>query len=98
MDPERWRELDGLLAEAMEREQDERAEWLVRRCDGDAELLQEARTLLELEERSREFLETPALIRDPERIADYASCGGWRRAAPRSCTRPCATATSSRWR
>ena len=75
MEAERWRELDGLMREAVERDPAERDGWLARRCADDAELLEEARSLLELEQRAEEFLETPALARDPERIGDFLILG-----------------------
>ena len=75
MDPERWREIEDVLHAAREHEPERRDAWLAERCAGDANLLQEVRSLLALEERSRLFLETPALAQDPQYIGDYEVVG-----------------------
>ena len=71
MDPERWHAVEDLLHAARERDPGQREAWLNEHCRGDRGLLEEVRSLLAFEERSREFLETPALAQEPQWVGDY---------------------------
>ncbi len=59
MTPERWRELQKLLHAALERPASERAAFLEQACAGDAELRNEAASLLSSAEEAGDFLEPP---------------------------------------
>ena len=60
MTPERWRQIERLLQEALERDPDERAGFLERACAGDPSLREEVELLL-ASEPSASFLATNAL-------------------------------------
>ncbi|HEX7527681.1 MAG TPA: serine/threonine-protein kinase, partial [Thermoanaerobaculia bacterium] len=64
MTPERWRDVQRLFHEALERPSAERAEFLAARAAGDAELEAEVASLLASADEGQGFLETPA--RPPE--------------------------------
>jgi len=59
MTPERWKQVDQLLQEAMERAPAERAAFLVDACGGDDDLRLEVKSLLDLGELAEGFFETP---------------------------------------
>ena len=61
MNPQRWREIDRLLSEALKREPGEREHFLHQSCAGDDELLKEVSLLLEAHDRAGSFMEEPAL-------------------------------------
>ncbi|MCP3960445.1 MAG: serine/threonine protein kinase [bacterium] len=61
MSPERWRRLDALFRDAVERDDADRAALLDRACDGDAELRREVEELLDAHRRAGSFLEDAAL-------------------------------------
>jgi serine/threonine protein kinase len=58
--PDRWRQIDTLFAEALERPAGEREAFLAAACAGDAELLRAVEELLAADEESATFLERPA--------------------------------------
>ncbi|HTG33067.1 MAG TPA: serine/threonine-protein kinase [Thermoanaerobaculia bacterium] len=60
--PDRWRQIDTLFAEALERPAGEREAFLAAACQGDAELLRAVEELLAADEESASatFLERPA--------------------------------------
>lgn len=60
LDPERWQQIRTVLHEALEQSPDRRAAFLDRRCAGDAELRGEVESLLQADEESGDFLDTPA--------------------------------------
>jgi len=61
LDPDRWRLLDGLLAEALERDPGERDDWLRAACGSDRGLREELRALLDgSDEAAREIGESAA--------------------------------------
>ncbi|HXH50945.1 MAG TPA: serine/threonine-protein kinase, partial [Terriglobia bacterium] len=60
MDPERWKQVDELLQQALERPADEREEFLRRACGGDEALEREIRSLLASHQEAGSFLENPA--------------------------------------
>jgi serine/threonine protein kinase len=61
MDPERWKQVDNLLQQALERPLEEREGFLRRACDGDEALEAEVRSLLASHLKAGDFLESPAL-------------------------------------
>ncbi|HLK66813.1 MAG TPA: serine/threonine-protein kinase [Bryobacteraceae bacterium] len=61
MEPERWREIERLYHEALEREALHRAAWVKRAAHGDESLEQEVLSLLAESDDKETFLEEPAL-------------------------------------
>src|SRR6185295_15793935 len=61
MTPERWREIERLYHEALERDAGERAAFLTDACAGDHALRGEVESLLDQQARARDFIETPAV-------------------------------------
>src|SRR5262245_41412335 len=59
MTPERWKRVDQLLQEALDREPAERAAFLGEACYGDDELWREVDSLLSFHERAENLFETP---------------------------------------
>jgi serine/threonine protein kinase len=57
---DRWRQIDGLFAEALEKAPEERAPFLAAACEGDDELRRAVEGLLAADESSATFLERPA--------------------------------------
>src|SRR4051812_11768560 len=61
MTPDRWSQIDQLLAKALELPDAERAAFLAEACAGDAELRSEVESLLAAHQAAEDFLTTPAL-------------------------------------
>ncbi len=61
MDPERWRQIDKLLEEALDQEPGHRKTFLEQACAGDVELREEVEALLVAHDKAGSFVETPAL-------------------------------------
>lgn len=61
MNSKRWKQVEELYNEAMERDARDRAAFLEQMCANDADLHREVETLLLYEVPAREFLESPAL-------------------------------------
>lgn len=61
MTPERWRQVDKLLEEALELEAGERSAFLDQACAGDEALRRKVEALLAAHERAEGFIETPAM-------------------------------------
>src|SRR5215510_4335785 len=59
MTPERWKQVDKLLQEALDQEPSERAVFLAKACGGDDELRREVESLICFHERAESFIETP---------------------------------------
>src|ERR1700749_4770337 len=59
MNPERWRQVDELFEQALERAEGERARFLDAACAGDPSLRREVEEMLRFDERAAEFIETP---------------------------------------
>jgi serine/threonine-protein kinase len=59
MKSERWRQVDELFEQALERAGEERAAFLDAACAGDASLRREVEEMLRFDERAAEFIETP---------------------------------------
>ena len=61
MDPDRWKQVDGLLQSALERPPEERDAFLRQACIGDEALEREVRSLLTSRQAAGSFLDTPAI-------------------------------------
>ena len=61
MDPERWKRVEQLCHEALERDESERAPFLQQACAGDEALRVEVESLLAHEKLAGHFMESPAL-------------------------------------
>ena len=61
MKPERWQQLDELFHAALEREPEERAEFLDQACAGDESLRKQVEALLAAHEEAGSFIESPAM-------------------------------------
>src|ERR1041385_1425765 len=59
MNPERWRRVDELFEQVLEREGEERARFLEAACAGDASLRREVEEMLRADECAERFIETP---------------------------------------
>ena len=59
MTPERWKQVDQLMQEALEREPAERSAFLAEVCGGDDDLRGEIESLLGFHERAGDFIEAP---------------------------------------
>lgn len=59
MKAERWRQVDGLFEQALERPEGERARFLDAACAGDSSLRREVEEMLRADERAEDFIETP---------------------------------------
>ncbi len=69
MDSERWKRIDSLLQEALERPAQERDAFLRSACRGDEELRREVESLLRSQELAGAFLETPAIEVEARQLA-----------------------------
>jgi eukaryotic-like serine/threonine-protein kinase len=61
MDPERWKQVDGLLQAALDRQPAQREEFLRQACAGDEALEAEVQSLLASRQDAETFLESPAM-------------------------------------
>jgi eukaryotic-like serine/threonine-protein kinase len=61
MDTERWKRVDELLQAALQVPAERQEEFLRQQCGGDAELLEEVRSLLTSDRKAGSFLESPGL-------------------------------------
>src|SRR5438309_7173959 len=61
MTPERWRQTNNLLQEALDRSFAEREAFLDNVCANDEALRKDVESLISFHERAQSFLETPAL-------------------------------------
>jgi len=62
MDPERWKQVDGLLEAALDIPSAGRNEFLRQKCAGDNELEREVLSLLDSHRNLGRFLESPAML------------------------------------
>src|SRR5579862_1187488 len=69
MELDRWKQVDRLLQSVLECPQDDRDAFLRRECAGDEALERELRSLLTLEPKAAEFLESPAIDVAARRLA-----------------------------
>jgi serine/threonine protein kinase/TolB-like protein len=72
MTPERWRQVDQLLEEALEQPEEARAAFLAVACGDDDELRREVESLLGYHDRAGDFIEAPPT----EMAADWLSTKG----------------------
>ena len=70
MKPERWRQIDALLGEALELESSRRDDFLNEACAGDEELRNRIDALLSAHKQAQTFIEVPALALAAEALAD----------------------------
>jgi len=75
MDAERWKRVDDLLQAALQVPAERQEEFLRRQCAGDAELLEEVRSLLTSHRQAGSFLEAPGLHLAPV-AAQLPTLGG----------------------
>jgi hypothetical protein len=61
MDPERWKHVDHLLQDALQRPSVERAEFLRKACAGDEALVREVLSLIASGQKAEHFMESPAM-------------------------------------
>jgi serine/threonine protein kinase len=74
MSPERWQKLDELFHSALQRDGDDRAAFLAKACNADADLLRELESMLAHHQQAKSFMESPAYAVQAESIvADDAS-------------------------
>ena len=73
MDQKRWIQIEEVLQQALDREPDERPDFLRRICDGDTTLLTQVHALLAREIEARSFMESPAVTHVCQRVADLPS-------------------------
>src|SRR5712691_8039691 len=71
--PDRWKRIEQLYNEALERRPEERSSFLAEACRGDEEMRREVDSLLDHLEKDRAFLSSPAVnhILDNELLAHY---------------------------
>ena len=70
MTPERWREIESVLQDALDRSPAERCSFLEQACAGDEELKAEANSLIDAYLEASEFIEQPALAQDAHVLLD----------------------------
>jgi eukaryotic-like serine/threonine-protein kinase len=66
MEPQRWQQVNDLFQSAVERAPAERTAFLEQACHGDEGLRREVESLIALDERAENFIETPAFEVAPE--------------------------------
>src|SRR5262245_44724035 len=70
MKSDRWRQIDQLLEEALERQPEERDEFLALACEGDESLRLEGQALLRSDEAAESFIEEPVVALAAKALAD----------------------------
>src|SRR5215475_11504914 len=73
MTPERWKQIDQLLQEALEREPAERAAFLAEACGGADDLRNEVESLLGFHGRAESFIEAPPAVMAAALLAEKES-------------------------
>jgi serine/threonine protein kinase len=64
MTPEQWQKVEAVLQAALDRPAPERASFLDQACAGDAELFEEATSLVSAYDQAGDFIEQPAIAQD----------------------------------
>jgi serine/threonine protein kinase len=72
MQAERWKTIERLCNEALDRDEDQRAAFLKSACAGDESLLREVESLLAQQEHADRFIEIPALDQAAQALSDSA--------------------------
>lgn len=70
MTPERWQKVEAVLQEALDRPPQDRASYLDEACEGDADLKQQAASLIGAYDESGDFIEQPAIVEDARLLID----------------------------
>src|SRR5215472_5583226 len=70
MKPQRWQQINDLFQSAVERAPEERTAFLEQACHGDEGLRREVESLIALDERAENFIETPAFEVAPELLTN----------------------------
>ena len=70
MEPDRWKQLEGLYHAALERPPEERSRFLQTACEGDDALRQEVQSLL-TQSDVRDFLDGPTAVTPGSRLGSY---------------------------
>jgi hypothetical protein len=73
MNPERWRQIDGVLQSVLERAPEQRRAFLDEACAGDAQLRSEVESFIVAHEQAGGFIETPAIEVDAAVVAGEQS-------------------------
>jgi eukaryotic-like serine/threonine-protein kinase len=73
MTPERWKQIDKLAQSAIEREGDQRADFLDEACGGDQALRREVESQIAYQQQASKFLEEPAFKHAAEHLGAQAS-------------------------
>ena len=76
MDPDRWRRIEAILDQVLDLSADERDILLEQTCREDPDLRAEVEALLIADERAEGFLDTPAVERDADLLAEGVGEGG----------------------
>src|SRR5262245_523137 len=76
MTPERWKQIDQLLQDALEREPAERDAFLAEACGDDGELRREVESLLGFHNRAESFIEAPPAEMAAALLAEKESRAG----------------------
>jgi serine/threonine protein kinase len=69
MEAERWKQIDRILAAALERQEGKRAAYLDEACGGDEGLRRKVESLLAAHQETEDFLEEPAIEMVAEKLA-----------------------------
>lgn len=70
MNPERWRQIDELFDEVSELPEDQRSEFLSKKCAADEDLKKEVLSLLEAQDKAEKFMENSAMNVMGKALAD----------------------------
>src|SRR5215204_2262324 len=74
-DPQRWQRVKEIFDGALERQGDERAAFLDRACDGDADVREEVESLLRSYEVAGSFMESPAVAHAADALEQKLAAG-----------------------
>ena len=78
LDPQRWREIEAVFQDALERPEAERDGFVLAACEGDDELRAEVESLLRFDEPGRELLDKgPGSIVPSRALAAGAQLGAY---------------------
>ena len=89
MTPERWQEVEDVLQRALDRPPHERASFIEQACAGDAELKDEASSLINAYEHAGDFIEQPAIAEDAKILLAESANNIGRELGPYECEVGC---------